>query len=280
MTRIPFAKVEAIGNHFVLIDAVNMPEQDWSALAIRMCAAHFGVGSDGLLLLKPSAKADFGFRMFNPDGTEDVCGNGIRCSAIYARLKGLSCGDELTFETKGGVSAAKVLNVGSNSGDVKVNMGKPSLRAADLPMDVDVEEVIDFPLEISGNVYLVTGVSVGTPHVLIQAPLDFFWEELPSVSREIETHPIFPNRVNVTWWAANKVDELKIRTWERGVGPTLGCGTGACCALVAAYLHGEAGLSANVISPGGVLYIEWQKQGDIYMTGPARIVFEGVWQAD
>ncbi|MCL6519868.1 MAG: diaminopimelate epimerase [Armatimonadetes bacterium] len=277
MIEIPFAKVEAIGNHFVLINALNKLELDWSMLAVQMCQAHFGVGADGLLVLVPSAKANFGFRMFNPDGTEDMCGNGLRCSAVYVYSNGICGKNKLTFETMSGISTAEIIKCEDNSGDVKVNMGKPSLRAADIPMNADIDEVIDFPLEVGGKVYLVTCVSIGTPHAVIQAPLDFFWKELPAVSRVIESHPIFPKKVNVTWWSVSKAGELRIRTWERGVGATLGCGTGACSALVAANVHGAVGKSANVISPGGTLYVEWLDQRDIYITGPARVVFEGVW---
>ena len=280
MKTLPFTKVEAIGNNFVLVNALGMPESaaaDWPALAAGMCAHRFGVGSDGLLALLPSGKADFRLAMFNPDGTEDACGNGLRCAAVYIHAAGLSAKRDLTIEAKDGVRHTAIVPSADGSVSAKVNMGRPSLRPADIPANLDVDEVLNYPLDVGGDVYHVTAVQAGSPHAVIYAPLESFWERIPPVSADIEKHPAFPERINVTWCARESPESLRIRTWERGVGPTLGCGTGACAALVAANLHGHASVRAGVISPGGTLEIEWPDRADIFVTGPANIVFEGEW---
>ena len=278
MTSIPFTKVEGIGNHFVLVNALDMPALDWPMLARATSEHNFGVGSDGLLVLLPSDNADFGFRMFNPDGTEDMCGNGLRCIAVFIAEKRLSPKADLVFETRDGLRQAEIISGRGGSGTVRVNMGVPSLRAADIPMQADLDQVVDYPLEIGGRTYELTCVSVGSPHAVICAELADYWETIPPVSRDIEHHPLFPERINVTWCSGLTDGALWIRTWERGIGFTLGCGTGACAALVAAHIRGTTRSSALVSSPGGTLDIEWRDRGDLYMTGPARIVYEGTWQ--
>ena len=277
MKTLPFTKLEAIGNNFVLIDALDMPDMNWPLLARRMCMHHFGVGADGLLVLAPSEVADFRFRMFNPDGSEDVCGNGLRCAAVYVRERGLSRRKNLTFEAKDGLRHLEIIDLPDGMVTVRVNMGKPSFRALDIPADLPVDEVIDYPLEIDGQVCKVTCVLVGTPHAVIFAPVETFWETIPSVSRLIETHPAFPERISVTWCACESRTSLRVRTWERAVGATLGCGTGACCALAASSIHGYTEEHSSVTSPGGTLDIEWPDHDNIFMSGPAKIVFDGDW---
>jgi len=275
MKIFPFTKVEAIGNNFVLIDALGISEPDWSSLAVGMCAHRFGIGSDGLLALLPSQKADFKMRMFNPDGTEDACGNGLLCAAVYIRAIGLSAKKELTIEAKDGLHGVEI----SRTLTARVNLGRPSLRPADIPADSDADRLFDHPLELGGGTQRITAVTVGTPHAVICAPSESFWTAIPEVSREIETHPLFPERVNVTWCSSESPGSLRIRTWERGVGPTLGCGTGACAALAAANLHGIVETSACVTSPGGTLYVEWPDRGDIFISGTANIVYSGEYHA-
>jgi diaminopimelate epimerase len=274
MRAIPFTKVEAIGNNFVLIDALSLPEMEWSALAIKMCEHHFGVGSDGLLVLKPSDKADFKMLMFNPDGTADSCGNGLRCVARYVHAEGLTDKKEIVFEARDGLRQTEIMEacLPRSIGGVKMNMGRPSFQSADIP-----SEMVNLPLEVGGETYNVTAVLIGTPHAVIFAPLESFWETIPSVSAEIEHHPAFPERINVTWCACESPESLRVRTWERGVGPTMGCGTGASAALVAANLNGIAGTCATVTSPGGSLLVEWPNKGDLFVSGPANIVYQGEW---
>lgn len=274
---IPFTKVEAIGNHFVLIDARDLPEMDWPALATSMCARKSGVGSDGLLVISRSDSTDFRFRMWNPDGTEDVCGNGMRCGAVFLFEKGLIDKRSLSFEAKSGIVHAEISLGEDGMTTARVNMGAPSIRAEDIPVAVPFEESLDVPVRVGGRMYIANCVAVGTPHAVIFGNVSDFWEAIPPVSAGIEKHPLFPERISVTWCHVESPDSLVIRTWERGVGPTLGCGSGACAALVAANLHGLAGTSASVRSPGGTLQIEWPDHGDVFASGPARIVFEGEW---
>jgi len=275
---VPFTKVEAIGNNFVLIDALALPEMDWPALAIKICAHHFGVGSDGLLVLKPSDKADFKMLMFNPDGTPDSCGNGLRCMARYVHAEGLTEKKDIVFEARDGLRRTEIIEgcPPRSIGGVKMNMGRPSLQAADIPSTLS-GELINYPLEVGGQTLNITAVVIGTPHAVICAPLESFWETIPSVSAEIENHPAFPERINVTWCARESPESLRVRTWERGVGPTMGCGTGASAALVAANLNGLAGTRATVTSPGGSLLVEWPNKGDLFVSGPANIVYQGEW---
>ncbi|MHB0913581.1 MAG: diaminopimelate epimerase [Armatimonadota bacterium] len=269
-----FTKFEAIGNTFVLIDSLDRPELDWPRLARRMCANHFGVGADGLLAVLPSKRADFRMLMFNSDGSEDVCGNGLRCVAAYVCREGYAGSRKLVIEQRGHLHEVELISCDQ----IRAEMGSPSLRAEDLPANLGVPEIIDYPLEAGGGVYRITCVQTGSPHAVIFAPLSDFWEVPPAVSAAIEVHPAFPERVSVTWCCAVSRDALKIHTWERAVGPTLGCGTGACAALVAANILGLSERAASVTSPGGTLQIEWVE--NLCMTGPARAVFEGVWLHD
>ncbi len=277
MNTLHFTKLEAIGNNFVLVDALRLPEHNWPLLARRMCVRSFGVGADGLLVLSTSDRADFLMRMFNPDGSEDACGNGLRCAAVYVHSLGLTHKDHLVFDAKDGIHPVEIVHE-KGLVTARVNMRRPSFHAADIPSTLDVGDVIDYPLEVDGQVVSVTCVQIGTPHAVIFAPLAEFWDTMPAISRDIEIHPAFPEKISVTWCAVESPDSLRIRTWERAVGPTLGCGTGACSAMVAANIHGFAGEFARVTSPGGTLGIEWPGRGDVFMSGPAGIVFTGEWQ--
>ncbi|HEY3299035.1 MAG TPA: diaminopimelate epimerase [Armatimonadota bacterium] len=274
---LPFVKVEAVGNNFVLVNALLLPEMNWPLLAQRMCSHHFGVGSDGLLALVLPKKANFGLRMFNPDGTEDVSGNGMRCTAAYAFLSGLHSKREVTFEMRDGVHPVEILGSESDSVIARVNMGKPLFGVKDLPANVDLDKIIDLPVKAGGHTYNLTCMSVGTPHAVIFAPAASFWDCIPEVSSVIENHPIFPERINVDWCDVESHDAIKISTWERGVGPTMGCGTGACAALVAANVCGRAGRKASVTSHGGTLDVEWHDNGDVLSSGQAEIIYQGNW---
>lgn len=277
MKNLEFIKMEAIGNNFVLINGFNIPEMNWPLLAVRMCAHHFGAGSDGLLVVLPSDTADLRMRMFNPDGSEDSCGNGLRSTAVYAYRSNIYRSEKMTIESRDGIRQVDFTISDDGMPTARVNMGEPSLKTADIPALVDVDQMIDYPLEVDGKTYLMTCVLIGSPHVFIRAPLECFWDEIPAVSALIETHPIFPDRISVNWYAPVSDDEIKIRTWERAVGPTLGCGTGGCAAMVNANIHGLVGDHARITSPGGTLFIEWPDKRDLYMSGPANIVYYGNW---
>jgi diaminopimelate epimerase len=278
-TDMRFTKLQATGNDFVLIDLASSPEwqEDWSSLARAMCNRRLGVGSDGLILLSESDAADFRMRMFNPDGSEaEVCGNGLRCFARYVTSTELSDKDsELTIETAGGIKRVELHNGGSR---FRVDMGKAKFGAEEIPLSAKVDKapIIDYRVNAGGRELLLTFVSMGNPHgvCFVDYPDSFPLSELGPI---VEHHELFPRRLNFE--VANVVSrkEVKARVWERGAGETLSCGTGACAVAVAAHLHGYVDNAVDVVLPGGRLGIQWDGQGDVYLTGPAEVVFTGCW---
>ncbi len=267
-----FAKVEATGNDFILIEAGEM-QRDWPQLAISLCQRHFGVGADGLILLLPSKVADLGMRMFNPDGSEaEACGNGLRCLAIYAMEMGMAEG-ELAVETLGGVRRVKALKEG-----IQVEMGMPRLKPEEIPMLAQgLDIIIDYPLAIQNRTLLLTCLSLGNPHAVcfLEEAVEGF--PLLELGPEVENHPIFPNRVNFE--IANVLDRKKVRArvWERGAGETLSCGSGACAVAVAARLHDAVESHVDIMLPGGDLTVDWDGVGEVMLSGPANLVFVGEW---
>jgi diaminopimelate epimerase len=275
-----FVKLQATGNDFVLIDARRM-KRDWSALAKAMCPCNFGVGADGLLLILPSKVADFYMRMFNPDGSEaEACGNGLRCATRYAEDNGLAKGPEIKIETTAGMKIARIKNKNS----IQVAMGKPILAPSAIPVIVErkgtraTAPVIDYPLAIGKTKLRITCVSMGNPHAVcfLEQPVDDF--ALAEVGPKVEHHPMFPNRVNFEIVNVISRSKLRARVWERGAGETLSCGTGACAIAVAARLKKLIGNTVDIILPGGTLTIDWDGKGEILLSGPAEVVFEGKWK--
>ncbi len=267
--------MQATGNDFVLIEA-GETERDWSRLAKSMCDRHFGVGADGLILLLPSKLADLGMRMFNPDGSEaEACGNGLRCLARYAIDRGLAdASGELSVETLGGIRKAR-----ARGENIQVNMGMPELKAEQIPMVIEekFDIILDYPIVIGGEKLLLTCLSIGNPHAVFfteETVADFPLFELGPI---VENHPIFPNRVNFE--VANVLARKKVRArvWERGLGETLSCGTGACAVAVAARLHDYVDSHVNIILPGGMLTVDWDGVGEVMLSGPAELVFGGEW---
>jgi len=275
-----FIKLQATGNDFVLIDARRM-KCDWSALAKAMCDRNFGVGADGLLLILPSKVADFYMRMFNPDGSEaEACGNGLRCAARYAKESGLARGAEIRIETPAGIK--RLQTRGRKS--IQVAMGKPILAPSAIPVIVErkgaraTAPVIDYPLAIGKMKLKITCVSIGNPHAvcfLDQPVADF---PLAEVGPKVEHHPMFPNRVNFEIVNVLSRSKLRVRVWERGAGETLSCGTGACAIAVAARLKKLTDNPVDIILPGGTLTVDWDGRGEVLLSGPAEVVFEGKWK--
>lgn len=275
-----FVKLQATGNDFVLIDARRM-KRDWSALAKAMCHRHFGVGADGLLLILASKVADFYMRMFNPDGSEaEACGNGLRCAARYAMESGLVSSADIRIETPAGI---KVLRPrGKNS--IQVAMGKPILAPSAIPVIVerkgtrDKAPAVDYPLAIGNMKLKITCVSIGNPHAVcfLEQPVDDF--PLAEVGPKVERHPMFPNRVNFEIVNVISRKRLRARVWERGAGETLSCGTGACAIAVAARLKKLTDNPVDIILPGGTLAVDWDGRGEVLLSGPAEVVFEGKWK--
>lgn len=277
-----FIKMHGAGNDFVMIDARNQTA-DWADLAVKMCDRHFGIGSDGLLLIEPSNVAEFRFRMFNPDGSEaEMCGNGIRCFAKFLADEGLvpPTTQEVKVETGAGILTLGLVRDSGTVSQVRVNMGKPFLQAEQIPVAPDApvdSPVIGLPLHVDGMELRVTCVSMGNPHAIafIESPVDEF--PLERIGPLVEHHPYFPRRTNFE--IANVLDRghIKMRVWERGAGLTLACGTGACGTAVAAQLNGLTDQKVVLSLPGGDLVIEWDGQNEVFMTGPAQTVFRGKW---
>jgi diaminopimelate epimerase len=275
-----FHKMQGVGNDFVLIDGRGRSGQDWPALAIEMCDRHFGVGADGLLVIDHSETGDVAMRMFNPDGTPDVCGNGLRCVARYLMDRGEGRPLEdgllgLEIETLAGVRRATRVESEGSGGLLTVNMGMPLFAPGAIPMSVELPQVVDYPLTVQGETVTITALSTGSTHSII------FVDNLPEddafihLSRAIENHPLFPERASVMWAKVEDAGTTSIRIWERGAGETWGCGTGACAVGVASTLHGYTKGEVAVKSRGGVLSIQWEEGKPILMTGPAEYVFEG-----
>ncbi|HLV79047.1 MAG TPA: diaminopimelate epimerase [Chthonomonadaceae bacterium] len=282
---IPFVKMQGVGNDFVLLDGRELGERDWPALAVAMCARRTGIGADGLLVIAPSSQADLRMRMFNPDGSPDICGNGLRCVSRYAVERGLVRQDSLRIETLVDVRSAQIHRHASAAvSSVTVDMGRPAFDPPRIPMNVSLDRVLDFPLKVESDLILtITALSTGSTHAVT------FVDALPddglffSLSPKVEQHPLFPERTSLMWCRMERpsrsFSRIDMRIWERGAGETWGCGTGACAAAVAALAHGyaEAGEPVIVASRGGELLIRWREGEDIRMTGPAEFVFEGLY---
>jgi diaminopimelate epimerase len=271
-----FTKLQATGNDFILIDARRL-EQDWAWVARAMCDRHYGVGADGLLIVLNSEIAGFRMRIFNPDGSEaEVCGNGLRCFARYIIEYVLPDTHELTIETIAGIR--KIESCANDR--LKVSMGVPKFRPENIPVYVDKDDIIpilDYPINIEGRRLPLSFVSIGNPHAVcfIDDPVvDFPLSELGPI---IENHPIFPQRTNFEIVNVLSKREIKSRVWERGVGETLACGSGACAVAVAARLHDYVDSPVDIALPGGTLSIEWDGKEEVYLSGDAKLVFKGEW---
>ena len=272
-----FYKVHGLGNDFVLFDGRFEPDVDWNALTVRVCDRHTGVGADGTLILLNSDAADVRMRIINADGSEaEMCGNGIRAFSRYAFENGVVHGTEFTVETGAGVMKPRVILKNGRVDGVRVDMGEPLLDAKDVPVAVE-GRAMEFPLTANGLTFTCSSLRVGVPHTIVFVdPLDE--ADVPVYGPLIERDPLFPERTNVDFVQVLSDKRVKMRTWERGCGCTLACGTGACSAAVACVLAGKTGRTVSVEIALGALLIEWSPlDNHVYMTGPAEIVFAGVW---
>ena len=282
-----FTKLQAAGNDFILVETSDM-ERNWSQVAMAICDRHFGVGADGLLLLLPSDTADFGMRIFNLDGSEaEACGNGLTCLAKYVVNRGLadSGAQEILIETMAGIRKAKIYRARGKLAKIQVSMGTPKLRAKDIPVIidendrglVDIKSMLSYTVTIDNRELKLNFVSIGNPHAVYfcQQPVPDF--PLSRIGPKVEHLSIFPNRINFE--VANVVNRRRIeaRVWERGVGETLACGSGACAVAVAAQLWGYIDNKVDIKLPGGILEVEWDRVGEIFLGAPAEIVFTGEW---
>lgn len=271
-----FTKMHGIGNDYVYVNCFEEVISDPESTAIMVSDRHFGVGSDGLIMICPSKAADFRMRMFNADGSEgEMCGNGIRCVGKYVFDKGMTSKTTVEIETLAGI---KILEMTAKEGrveKVKVDMGEPILKPSEIPVLLGEETCISMDISTVGDSYKATCVSMGNPHVVVF--VDSVDEiEIDKKGPPMENHKVFPNRVNTEFVEILDNGELKMRVWERGSGETLACGTGACAVLVASVLNKKSPRTNTVHLLGGDLSIEWNEfDNHVYMTGPATTVFEG-----
>lgn len=275
---INFTKMTGLGNDYIYVDCTNGTKiKNIPELAKRLSDRHFGIGSDGLILIdKPdNGNSDFKMRIFNSDGSEaEMCGNGIRCVAKFIHDKNLSNSDKISIETLGGVKKVKLIENDGKCDEVIVDMGEPIFQDKNIPYNIYEPFNKDLDINVEGEKMRFTVVSMGNPHAVtfVENLEDFQIEMCGPV---IENNPIFPNRTNVEFVEIVDKNNINVRVWERGAGETFACGTGACAAVVASGLNGYTDENVTVKLPGGKLKIEWGKDNHIYMQGPAKTVYEG-----
>ncbi|WP_168121957.1 diaminopimelate epimerase [Paenibacillus sp. HB172176] len=273
-----FTKMNGLGNDFIVVAGEQRLPEDAAELAIRLCNRFFGIGADGLVYILPSEKADFRMRIINSDGSEaEQCGNAIRCVAKYVYDNGMTSKDEITIETLGaGVQKVQLTVEEAKVQSVRVDMGEPILQGLQVPTTVNAERVVEHEIEVDGRSFRFTAVSMGNPHCVIFVD-DAVSFDLATWGPKLEVHPMFPRKINVEFVTVNSRTQADMRVWERGAGPTLACGTGACATLVASVLTEATDRTATISLKGGNLLIEWNEADNhVYMTGPAAEVFRGV----
>ena len=271
-----FTKMQGIGNDYVYVNCFEEEVKDPAKTAIFVSDRHFGIGSDGLILIKPSDKADFEMDMYNADGSRGaMCGNGIRCVAKYVYDYGLTDKCQISVATLSGIKYLELTIEEGKVALVKVNMGKPELAASKIPVISNKKEVINEVVQIDGEEYKITTVSMGNPHAIVYME-DIKKLEIEKVGPKFELNEIFPDRVNTEFVKVIDRNTAEMRVWERGSGETLACGTGACAVAVASALNGYTEDKVTVKLLGGDLQIEWNREENIvYMTGTATVVFDG-----
>lgn len=273
-----FTKMQGIGNDYVYVDCFQETVNSPSAVAKFVSDRHFGIGSDGLILVKPSDVADCEMDMYNLDGSQGaMCGNGIRCVAKFAYDKGIVHKKNISVATKSGIKYLELTVKNNKVSSVKVNMGSPILNAKTIPVVSEKEQVINEPLTVNGETYHITAVSMGNPHAIVYMD-DVKNLNIAEIGPMFENHINFPDRINTEFVKVIDRHTLQMRVWERGSGETLACGTGACAVAVASTLNGlvDKDVPVTVKLLGGDLEILWNRQENlVYMTGPATTVFEG-----
>ena len=274
-----FTKMQGLGNDYVYVNCFQEKIENPPELARKISDRHFGVGSDGLIMINPSDKADFEMEMYNADGSRgEMCGNGIRCVAKYVYDYGLTDKTSISVETLGGV---KYLDLTVKDGKVKlvkVDMGKPELEPSKVPVIAEGDRAVDAPIDVDGEEYRMTCISMGNPHAVVFVDCDVRELPLEEIGPKFENHERFPKRVNTEFVRVLDRHTAEMRVWERGSGETLACGTGACAVAAACALNGHTEDEVTVKLLGGDLHIRWDRENDtVYMTGPAEVVFDGEW---
>ncbi len=282
-----FTKMQGAGNDFVLVDTRDA-QRDWSQIALDMCDRHYGIGADGLLLLLPSDVADFQMRIFNADGSEsEVCGNGLRCTIKHftdGRLANPGA-QEISVETVVGIRRARIRKVAGKVTEIQTDMGEPRFGERDIPVTlgqgrgnvVDIKSITAYSISVDGKELRLSLVSMGNPHAIYFCQDQVTDFPLSRLGPKVEQHDIFPRGVNFEVARVLDRRQIEARVWERGVGETLACGSGACAITVAAQLHGYIESKVDIILPGGILEVEWDGVGGVFLSGPAETVFTGEW---
>lgn len=275
---IRFTKMHGAGNDYIYINAIDSCPANLPELSNEMSDRHKGVGSDGVVLIMPSDKADFRMRMFNADGSEgEMCGNASRCVAKYVYDKGLTSKRKITLETFAGIKVLEITKVVDEKvREVKVDMGEPSFVPENIPTNSNCE-VIDMPISTSLGTLNLTAVGTGNPHgvVIMDSVSDL---DIDSIGPEIQNNELFPRKANIEFVRIINRNEIEMRVYERGSGETMACGTGACASVVATSRLGLTDRRATVHLKGGDLQIHWAENNHVYMTGEAATVFEGEYE--
>ena len=272
-----FTKMQGLGNDYVYMDAIYQNIENRSEFAKYVSDRHFGIGSDGLILICKSDVADFKMQMFNQDGSEaEMCGNGIRCVGKFVYDKGFTQKENITIETLAGIKELTLFPEKGKIKKVKVNMGIPILDPKKIPVNSNLNPVKNLKLYAEEKEFLFTCVSMGNPHAItfLNEKVNEF--NISKYGKILETDKVFPNKSNIEFINIIDKENIKMRVWERGAGETLACGTGACASVVAGVLNNYINRKVNVHLLGGILEIEWnENDNNVYMIGPATTVFEG-----
>lgn len=274
-----FVKMHGLGNDFVFIEDKTGQDKDYTALARAMCNRHTGIGADGLIVIVDSRVADVRMRIINSDGSEaEMCGNGIRCFAKYVYDNGIIEKKRFTVETPAGIMEPEITVGADNKAElITINMGRPSFNRSEIPMEGAEGRVLNEDLCVNGANWKITSLLMGVPHTVTYVD-DVDTVDIEKIGPLFETHEAFPKHTNINF--AQQMDDrtVKVRTWERGAGATLACGTGSCSVAVASFLNGHTGREVDIQLPLGTLHIEYREEdGNVYMTGPAAVSFTGTW---
>lgn len=274
-----FVKMHGLGNDFVFIEDKTGQDKDYTALARAMCNRHTGIGADGLIVIVDSRVADVRMRIINSDGSEaEMCGNGIRCFAKYVYDSGIIEKKGFTVETPAGIMEPEITVGADNKAKlITINMGRPSFNRSEIPMERADGRVLNEDLCVDGENWKITSLLMGVPHTVTYVD-DVDTVDIEKIGPLFEKHEAFPKHTNINF--AQQMDDrtVKVRTWERGAGATLACGTGSCSVAVASFLNGRTGREVDIQLPLGTLHIEYREEdGNVYMTGPAAVSFTGTW---
>lgn len=274
-----FVKMHGLGNDFVFIEDKTGQDKDYTVLARAMCNRHTGIGADGLIVIVDSRVADVRMRIINSDGSEaEMCGNGIRCFAKYVYDSGIIEKKQFTVETPAGIMEPEITVGADNKAElITINMGRPSFNRSEIPMEGTDGRVLNEDLCVDGENWKITSLLMGVPHTVTYVN-DVDSVDIEKIGPLFEKHEAFPKHTNINF--AQQMDDrtVKVRTWERGAGATLACGTGSCSVAVASFLNGRTGREVDIQLPLGTLHIEYREEdGNVYMTGPAAVSFTGTW---